>query len=735
MTKKLLIVESPTKAKTITKIVGKDFSVLSTFGHIKDMPVSSLGVDVQDNFKPVFMLNRNKMKHVTKIKEAAKKADSVYIATDPDREGEAIAQHISEEIPPGKIVKRLLFYEITPKAITEAIEKPGEIDQQKVDSQNARRVLDRLVGYKISPLLWRKIKNGLSAGRVQTVALRLICEREDERRKFVSEEYWDITFVLSKDKSKVTASLWKKGGRRVKIENEKTAKKLIEEAKSGKVTVLDLSSQEKKIKPKPPYTTSTLQQDAVTKLGYSASRTMRIAQRLFEGVDIENETRGLITYMRTDSVRVSPDSVSRAREYLSEKGLKDIIPEKPKSYSDSKKNVQSAHEAVRPTDVFITPESLKGKLEKDAFNLYELIWKRFLASQCKDAVENISVITFSAGEEIELRASKTETVFEGYKIFYDSGAGEGKEGKLPALKKGDEMKIVSEKAEQHFTQPPARFTEASLIKKLDENGIGRPSTYAPIISILSERGYVSKVNKSLIPTRLGEIVLKYLVASFPDIFNEKFTSLMEKRLDEIEQGMSKREEVLLQFYKPFGERMEIVGKEKKEIEIPEDEKICPLCGKQMTIKSGRFGSFLGCSDYPKCKGKKDIFSENGEETQTQIQCVKCGAKMLSVSGRYGRYLKCSKYPECDYTAPFYIGVECPYEGCSGKIAEKRSQKGKIYWSCDKCKKLFWTKPVKDVCPDCGSVALLEKKTKKGILLTCPICGKVKTPEEKAGETE
>ncbi|MBN2364173.1 type I DNA topoisomerase [candidate division WOR-3 bacterium] len=733
MAKNLLIVESPTKAKTITKIVGKDFSVLSTFGHIKDMPVSRLGVDVEDNFKTIFVLNKTKLKQIVKIKESAKKADTVYIATDPDREGEAIAQHISEELPSGKSVKRLLFYEMTPKAINEAIKTPGEIDCLKVDSQNARRILDRLVGYKVSPLLWKRIKSGLSAGRVQTVALKLICERENERRKFVSQEYWDVMFVLEKDGKLVTAALSKKAGRKIKIESGKEAEKLTEQVKNNTVKVLDMTFQERKKKPKPPYTTSTLQQDAVTRLGYSASRTMMVAQKLFEGVDIENETVGLITYMRTDSVRVSPEAVSQARKFMSESGLKRLLPEKPNKYADSKKNVQSAHEAVRPTDLFKTPDSLKGKIEKDMLNLYSMIWKRFIASQCRDAVEKISTLTFSAGTDLELRASRTETVFDGFKHFFDGNGEENETEKLPDLKKGDEMKVVSEKAEQHFTQPPARFTEASLIKELDALGIGRPSTYAPIISIIVERGYVLKSNRSLSPTKLGEVVLKYLVESFPEVFNEKFTALMEERLDEIEQGKSKKETVLVEFYKPFGARMEQVKNSKITIEIPENEKICPVCGKQMALKNSRYGSFLGCTDYPKCKGKKDIFSENDNETETEIACPKCGQKMISMNGRYGKYLRCRNYPQCPTTTPYYIGVDCPHDKCRGKIAEKKSAKGRNYWTCDECKAVFWTKPISRKCPNCKSNAMLEKKTKKGTILTCPLCNAVVAPEEYMGE--
>ncbi|MBN1149920.1 type I DNA topoisomerase [candidate division WOR-3 bacterium] len=736
MAKNLLIVESPTKAKTITKIVGKDFSVLSTYGHIKDMPVSRLGVDIADNFKTTYLLNKSKMKQINKIKESAKKAVTIYIATDPDREGEAIAQHIKEELPQEKTVKRLLFFEITPKAIEESIKKPGKIDSLKVDSQNARRILDRLVGYQVSPILWRAIKSGLSAGRVQTVALKLICKREDERDKFVSQEYWDVLFELGKESARIEAALVKKGDKKIKIETEEQASRMVKEVKNNPVKVKDIFSVEKKKKPKPPYTTSTMQQDAATRLGFSANKTMMKAQRLFEGVDIEDETIGLITYMRTDSVRVSSESVSQARDYLKEQGLKRLVPDKPNKYSDTKKNVQSAHEAVRPTFVSITPESLKGKIDKDMLLLYTMIWRRFLASQCRDSLEKTYTVTFFAGTDLELRSSRTETVFDGFKYFYDFNGEEASALKeFPELKKGEEMKVLSERSEQHFTQPPSRFTEASLIKELDSLGIGRPSTYAPIISILIQRGYVKKNNRSLIPTKLGSIVLKYLIKSFPDIFDEKFTALMEERLDEIEEGKSKKEKVLKEFYSPFQTRMEHLKNSKIPIEIPEEDKICPLCGKQMILKSSRYGSFLGCVDYPKCKGKKDIFSEDVSNAETDLKCPKCGGAMMLVNGRFGKYLKCQNYPDCPTTMPYYIGVDCPQKECDGKIIEKTSSRGKTYWICDKCKSVYWTKPVKKVCQECSSPAMLEKKSKNGTVYTCPVCGAVVKSEEEGSQDQ
>lgn len=729
---KLIIVESPTKAKTISKYIGKEFIVLSTAGHIKDLPVSQFGIDIENNFSYKTVVLNGKKKYISKIKTTAKKAVHIFIATDPDREGEAIARHIKEELPLNIPVDRLLFYEITPDAIKISMKNPAKFDNNKFEAQITRRILDRMVGYEISPLLWQKIKRGLSAGRVQTVALKLICDREEERRQFTESEYWTVDFLLEKDSIKFYASINKFNGKKIKITSKDQTEKIVNTIKKKDVKVSDIQIKKRKRNPYPPYITSTLQQDGIRKLGYSAKKTMIIAQQLFEGIEIGKDTIGLITYMRTDSVRVSQDAQKQVKEFLVKTGNEDLIPQKNNQYKDKKKNVQSAHEAIRPTSILRTPEDIKNYLSGDQFKLYKLVWNRFISSQCKPAQEQSTTIFFEANGDSELKNVSTEILFQGYQVFYKDNYKKEEKLILPKLAKNDILKVVDHDSKQHFTSPPPRFTEASLIKELDALGIGRPSTYAPIISKILFRKYVFKDNKNLTPTKLGEIVHQYLNKSFPDVFNVKFTALMEEKLDNIEQGKLIKEEVLSEFYKPLIVKLTEARKNNKPIKINASEKICPICKKEMDLKRSQYGLFLLCPDYPKCKGKKDLLSESTTAKLTSFLCPNCNHKMYQLDGQYGRYLKCSNTEKCNTTTSLPTGVSCPKENCSGKIVERLSKKGKLYFPCDKCDFILWDRPVNKICPSCKYPLLIYKKLKKSSYYLCPEC-KNKLIEKETGE--
>ncbi|MGC9365482.1 MAG: type I DNA topoisomerase [bacterium] len=723
MAKKLLIVESPTKAKTISKYLDQDFIVVSTSGHIKDLPVSQLGVDVEDNFKPRIVVLNSKRKYLRKIISEAKQANSIYIATDPDREGEAIAQHIKEELPEKKPVKRLLFYEITPQGINSALDNPLDLDYSKIDAQVTRRILDRLVGYEISPLLWTKIKRGLSAGRVQTVALRLIEEREQERKAFKSEEYWTLDFILAKDKLELTARLEKIKGKKANISTEKQAGQIIKDVESHPAVLTEINIKDRRRHSPPPYTTSTLQQDANKILGYSAKKTMTLAQQLFEGVDIEDQTIGLITYMRTDSYRISDQAVEETRQFLVDQGKAELIPPQPKKYSLNNKKIQGAHEAIRPTSVYRTPEQLKSKLPRDQLRLYQMIWNRLISSQCKDSKEKVYTLIFSVLSKYELRTSYTQVTFAGFREIIDPDVIAKTSSKIDYSKfrKGEQYKIKDCQSQQHFTQPPPRYTEASLIKQLDSLGIGRPSTYAPIISIIQDRKYVYKQNKALVITKLGEVVSQYLTRSFPDLFNVNFTAKMENELDEIEQNTKTKNEVLSDFYNPFKHRLEDIRNNPVPIEISEEDKICPLCGSKMEIKKSAHGLFLVCENYPQCPGKKDVLTDHPPPKETDRKCPKCGNALLAVHGRYGRFLKCSNYAKCKTTLPFFMNIDCPQTECDGEIIEKQSSKGKIYWRCNQCDFIIWNKPTNKTCPSCGFKLMVKKTYRRNNYLFCPQC--------------
>jgi DNA topoisomerase I len=737
--KSLVIVESPAKAKTIAKYLGKDYTVKASVGHVMDLPKSKLGVDIENNFEPKYIQIKGKGPVVKELKAAAKKADRILLATDPDREGEAIAFHVAEVLAgSAKTTEfyRVLFNEITKKAILLAIEHPGKIDINKVDAQQARRVLDRLVGYQISPILWKKVRRGLSAGRVQSVALRLICEREEEIKAFVPEEFWSLTALLEgKLPPQFEAKLLKKDEEKLKVKNNDEVQKILADLKGATYTVTKVEKKERRRNPVPPFTTSKLQQEGGRKLGFTSKRTMGIAQSLYEGVDVGKEgTVGLITYMRTDSTRVGKEAQDEAREFIAGKYGKDYVPEKPPVYA-SAKSAQEAHEAVRPTSVLREPDAIKQYLEPDQYKLYKLIWNRFVASQMNPAIIDQTSVDIKAGD-YTFRATGSIVKFPGFMAVYmeekseDQAPSEEENGEavLPPLSEGEVLNLVKLDPKQHFTQPPPRFSEALLVKTLEEKGIGRPSTYAAIISTIQERDYVNKVENKFRPTELGVLVNDLLVSHFPVILDVAFTAKMEEELDKIEEGQMPWVEAVRDFYKPFNESLEKAQAEMKDFKaelVPTDIS-CEKCGKPMVVKWGRNGQFLACSGYPECKTTKPfVRNENGvveaapEET-TDEKCPKCGSPMMIKRGRFGKFLACSRYPECKYTQGMSTGVLCPEDG--GKLVERRSRFGKMFYSCANypdCKFAIWNKPLPRPCPKCGAPFLVEKYSKKtGVTIGC-----------------
>ena len=736
--KSLVIVESPAKAKTIGKYLGKDYTVKASVGHIMDLPKSKLGVDLDKDFEPHYIVIKGKAPVVKELKAAAKKADRVLIATDPDREGEAIAAHVAEVISKNskpQEVYRVLFNEITKKAILQAIEHPGKIDVNKVDAQQARRVLDRLVGYQISPILWKKVRRGLSAGRVQSVALRLICEREEEIKAFVPEEFWSLTALLEgKLPPQFEAKLIKRDEEKLRVKNNDEAKAILANLEGKSYTVSKVDKKERRRNPVPPFTTSKLQQEGGRKLGFTAKRTMGIAQSLYEGVDVGEEgTVGLITYMRTDSTRVGTEAQDEAREFIAAKYGKDYLPEKPPVYAVSK-SAQEAHEAVRPTSVMREPDAIKQYLEPDQYKLYKLIWNRFVASQMNPAIIDQTSVDVTAGD-YTFRATGSVVKFPGFMAVYmeekpEDQAAEDENGEavLPPLTEGEALTLVKLDPKQHFTQPPPRFSEALLVKTLEEKGIGRPSTYAAIISTIQERDYVQKIENKFRPTELGVLVSDLLVSHFPVIMDVAFTAKMEEELDKIEEGQMGWVAAVRDFYKPFSESLEKAQAEMKDFkaeQTPTDIN-CEKCGKPMIIKWGRNGQFLACSGYPECKSTRPfIRKENGEveaapEETTDEVCPKCGSAMIVKRGRFGKFLACSRYPECKYTQGMSTGVLCPEDG--GKLVERRSRFGKAFYSCANypdCKFALWNKPLPRPCPQCGAPFLVEKYSKKtGVSIAC-----------------
>lgn len=735
MAKNLLIVESPTKAKTIGKYLGRDFHIMASVGHVKDLPNSKLGVDIEQNFQPEYVTIKGKGKILTELKRAGKSAEVVFLGPDPDREGEAIAWHIARELGNGvKKIYRVLFNELTARGIKEAISDPQELNQDRFESQQARRILDRLVGYQISPLLWTKVRRGLSAGRVQSVALRMICDRERSIFAFEPQEYWSLTAHLKSDEPPTfKAKLFKYDGEKVDLKNEEQTQAVVTEARDKSFTVDKVTRKKKKRNPLPPFTTSLLQQEAYRKLRFPAKKTMFVAQNLYEGIELgEKGQTGLITYMRTDSFRVSNEAIAEARDYIGSKYGSEYLPKKPNAYK-SRKNAQEAHEAIRPTSVSIVPEEIARYLNKDQLALYTLIWKRFLASQMNPAVLDQTQADIKAGKAM-FRATGSVVVFKGFTALYEESPGNGAKRAntngaiLPPLQQGQVLEPIELEPAQHFTQPPPRFTEASLIKELEENGIGRPSTYATIMSNIREREYVTAEKGRFRPSELGFLVSDLLVKSFPEIMDIAFTALMENNLDKIERGEIKWDEVLSKFYDSF-EKALTSAKSDMRGEIVTDLS-CPKCEKPLLIKSGRNGLFLGCSGYPDCKytanfdrdEKGKVFVESTPDLgETKGTCDKCGKAMVVKRGKFGPFLACSGYPECKNTRTLNNGsksastdVSCPQEGCNGKMVERISKKGTRFFACNqypKCRFVVWSDPINGTCPKCGTKVFVLKQPK------------------------
>lgn len=743
--KNLVIVESPAKAKTLEKYLGSDFQVKASVGHVVDLPKSKLGVDIKKGFAPDFHVIQGKMKVVEELRRAAKGKENIYLASDPDREGEAIAWHIAGQI--GKDHKkfhRVLINEITQKAVQEAIAHPQELDRHKFDAQIARRVLDRLVGYQISPILWKKVRRGLSAGRVQSVAVRLVCEREKAIRAFVAQEYWSLAATLEGRRPpafEARLAQWrgnKIDNKKFRLERESAVQEVMKSLDGASWSIGKVEKKERRRFPTPPFVTSKLQQEAARKLGFQPKRTMQIAQQLYEGVDLGPDgSVGLITYMRTDSTRVSADALGAVRRFIEGQYGKKYVPEKPIAYR-SKKGAQDAHEAIRPTSLEYAPERVRKYLRRDAFQLYSLIWARFVASQMVPALFDQTTFDIPVGESL-FRATGQQLKFDGFIKVYMEGRDEkvekdeadeeesDEEGTLPDLQAGDRLKLLSLKPAQHFTQPLPRFTQATLIKELDEKGIGRPSTYAAIISNVLDREYVvMDERKSLTPTELGFLITDLLVDSFPDILNVEFTAGMEDILDKVEEGKEDWTKAMKRFYTSFSRDLKKAEKEMRDVkgqEVPTDI-ACGKCGAMMVVKWGRNGEFLACPRYPECKSTKNFTRKAdgevqvAEEVGVQENCELCGRPMQIRWSRYGQFVGCSGYPECKNIRPrekpVTLGISCP-ECKEGQLLEKKSRRGKLFFGCNRypeCRFASWERPVGEACPQCGEPILLEKVTKR-----------------------
>jgi DNA topoisomerase-1 len=736
MTKSLIIVESPAKARTLQKYLGKAYDVKASVGHIRDLPVSSLGVDIENDFNPQYETIKGKGKIIAELRSAAKNADAIFLAPDPDREGEAIAFHIKESLKNlGKPFHRALFHELTKKAILAALANATELNQNLFEAQQARRILDRLVGYQISPLLWDKVRRGLSAGRVQSVAVRMICEREQAIEDFQSEEYWSIDTVLTGEKPPdFSAQLEKINGKKATIGDEKTANTIVDELNKEIFTASEITKKEKKRNPTPPFITSSLQIEANRKLRFSAKKTMMLAQRLYEGIDLGDDgPTGLITYMRTDSTRINDEALANARKHIKISYGTDFLPLKPVIYK-TKKSAQDAHEAIRPTDVSRTPESISHYLEKDLLALYTLIWKRFVACQMNPALFDQTSISIDAGK-YRLKAVGSILRFLGFMTVYQEAADDTaadtntlneKDSILPDLKKGAPLTLQQIIPKQHFTQPPPRFNEATLVKALEQNGVGRPSTYASILSTIQDKEYVAMEERKFQPTVLGKLVNELLVQHFPTIMNVEFTASMEEKLDQVEEGSAQWLQLLKDFYGPFQKRLALAKQEMKSVKksaTPTDIH-CTVCEGKMVIKWGRMGEFLACENFPKCKHTQDFKKENDgaivpiereEPEESGEACEKCGKPMVHKQGKYGKFLACSGYPDCKNIKAETTGVKCPQDGCDGEIIKKISKRGKVFYSCSrypKCDFALWDRPVNKECPLCNAPFLLEKTSKK-----------------------
>jgi DNA topoisomerase-1 len=747
VTKPLVVVESPTKVRTIKKYLGKDYNVAATVGHIKDLPSKEMGIDIEGGFKPKYKNIPGKQKIIKTLKQAAGDATDIYLAPDPDREGEAIAWHTSEVLKKkGRKFYRVLFHELTKDAINTAMRSPQSLDAPKYEAQQARRILDRLVGYQISPLLWRKVKGSLSAGRVQSVALRIICDRERAIHAFEPQEYWSITAHLEGDSPPpFAAKLVKKNNDKIEIPDEEKTNAILAELESHKFVVKKITKKTLRKNPLPPFTTSKLQQDAIRKLRFSAKKTMRIAQQLYEGIELgPGGPVGLITYMRTDSTRIAKEAAEEALGFIRGKFGDDYALDTPRFFKNRKK-AQDAHEAIRPTSVANTPEEMAPYLSKEQLYLYRLVWQRFVASQMQQALINQVSVKIEAGP-YEFAASGSTVKFPGFMALYKSVEDEiadkdqKKTPALPKLSEGLILRLLKFEPRQHFTQPPPRFSEASLVKELEENGIGRPSTYASILSTLREKEYANLQNRYFRPTELGFIVNDLLVENFPDIFDVEFTARMEENLDRIESSEDESLKILTQFYRPFKKNLEAADEDMLSVKGVgfSTGLACPECQKPLHIKVGKNGPFLACSGYPDCSYSNDYTrDEKGNIQPVEISseeavdkfCDKCGSPMVIKRGRYGEFLACSAYPDCKNTQSLNsngtnskIGVKCPANGCDGDIVERKSKRGKIFYGCSrfpKCDFASWDKPVARECPRCGAKILVEKTTKKqGTFLMC-----------------
>jgi DNA topoisomerase-1 len=731
--KNLVIVESPAKARTIGKYLGPGFEVRASNGHVRDLPKSKLGVDIENGFQPSYILIKGKAKILKELKQSARSANIIYLAPDPDREGEAIAWHLAETLGHGSDgrFQRLAFYEITKRGVLSALEAPRTIDMNKVHAQQARRVLDRLVGYQVSPFLWKTVRYGLSAGRVQSVALRLICERENEVLAFVPREYWtlDADLVTAKDEV-FRARVQKKDGEKIALENETQAREAAAELTKQSFRVSGVRTQEKKRNPLPPFITSTLQQEAFQRLRFSAQKTMVVAQQLYEGVDIGAEgSTGLITYMRTDSTRTSPEALTEVREFIQASFGPNYLPAEARFFR-SRETSQDAHEAIRPTSVVRTPASMKRHLEPDQHRLYELIWQRFVASQMNPALVLTTTADIAAGPFL-LRASGSRIKFDGFTRAYSSALTTDESGtetsKLPALAEGDALGQRAILPEQHFTEPPPRYTEASLVKTLEEKGIGRPSTYATIVGTILTRDYVLRDRGKLTPTELGMTVWKLLAKMFGDVFEVEFTAKMERELDRVENGKDEWDHVVSEFYGPFQKDLTAAEAQREALKASlaeESDRECPQCGSKMVKRYGRNGPFLACPRYPECKTTMPI-EEEAESAEVPTQpCPVCESPMRVRSGRFGKFLACSRYPDCKGTRPLGLGMPCPDCG-TGELVERRTKRGKSFFGCNRypaCTFAVWDRPVKQPCPVCAYPILVQKRTKtKGDYLQCPKC--------------
>ncbi len=744
----LVIVESPAKAKTIKKYLGKDFEVLASYGHVRDLVPKAGAVDPDNDFAMRYQAIERNDRHVQAIAKALKKSDALYLATDPDREGEAISWHLYELLENGKnlkdkVVHRVVFNEITKKAIQEAVAHPRELSMDLVNAQQARRALDYLVGFNLSPLLWKKVRRGLSAGRVQSPALRMIVEREEEIEAFQSQEYWTIEADLNKEGQEFSAKLALLQGEKLEQfsitdgERAADAERLLLDAAKGSLLVANVQKKQRKRNPAAPFTTSTLQQEAARKLGFTAQRTMRTAQQLYEGIDTGAGAVGLITYMRTDSVHLADEAVNELRAFISARFGEENLPQQPRHFKTKAKNAQEAHEAIRPTSAHRMPEELKQYLSKDQYRLYELIWKRAVACQMIHATLDTVSADLSCGEDNIFRANGSTVANPGFMAVYmesvdDAKAGESDEKMLPPLQEGEAVALKAIRPEQHFTEPPPRYSEASLVKALEEYGIGRPSTYASIISTLQDREYVQMEKKRFHPTDVGRVVNKFLTRYFTRYVDYGFTANLEDELDAVSRGEEDWVPLLHNFWRPFKELIDYTQENVKRSDVTHEalDEQCPKCGGQLSIRLGRHGRFVGCTNYPECDYTRDLNSENGEPEKPEIvegrKCPDCGSDLIIKRSKYGKFIGCSSYPDCRHIEPLEkpedTGVTCP-KCASGTLLKRKSRRGKIFYSCSTypdCDYAIWNEPVAEPCPSCGWPILSIKTTKrKGSEKICP----------------